>query len=271
PVLVTWSETVPAVTTSTEPSVGSGGGGPMDVTPSFEDGQYQNQAMLLLSTIVAPHTPQAQMMVTMPWPAPPPGIQQGHFQQYAPQPTYYYPQYPYVPSILPPLLMPHQQQQQEQTQSTSTSTGKGKWKVMEQDLLQECFDEQHSQLATQLHKVGLSDHLINTIDPYNESTKAILEELLEIIHHSHLKLSPVVPDINMDKAMPSSSVDDAAPEPSGPGMTWTEAALLTSSESGEYGSDYEVISKKDKSGRKKKKGKQPAKQAAPMQPLPMGH
>ncbi|KAF9445250.1 hypothetical protein P691DRAFT_762654 [Macrolepiota fuliginosa MF-IS2] len=117
--------------------------------------------------------------------------------------------------------------------------------------------------------------------------------------------SAIVPDINMDEAMPSSSVDDTAPEPSGPGipgptsiscmygllvmltiygpsrnnlpihldpgMTWTEAALLTSSESGEYRSNYEVISKKDKSGRKKKKGKQPAKQAAPMQPLPMGY
>ncbi|KAF9445249.1 hypothetical protein P691DRAFT_762653 [Macrolepiota fuliginosa MF-IS2] len=133
---------------STEPSVGSGGGGPMDVMPSFEDGQYQNQAMLLLSTIVAPHTLQAQTMATMPWPAPPPGLQQGHFQQYAPQPAYYYPQYPYVPSILLPLPIPYWQQQQEQTQLTSTSTGKGKWKATEQDLLQECFDEQHLQLTT---------------------------------------------------------------------------------------------------------------------------
>ncbi|KAF9440245.1 hypothetical protein P691DRAFT_782890 [Macrolepiota fuliginosa MF-IS2] len=112
--------------------------------------------------------------------------------------------------------------------------------------------------------------------------------------------SAIFPDINMDKPMPSSSVDGAAPEPLGPGipgptsiscmygllvmltiygplrdnlpihldpgMTWTEAALLMSPESGEYRSDYKVISKKDKSGRKKKKGKQPAKQAAPTQP-----
>ncbi|KAF9439808.1 hypothetical protein P691DRAFT_768837 [Macrolepiota fuliginosa MF-IS2] len=85
-------------------------------------------------------------------------------------------------------------------------------------------------------------------------------------------------------------VDNISPEPTGPGIpgptsdsydppihldtgiTWMEAAKLSSSDLDLYGSNYKLVSKKDKSrGRKKNKGKQPAKQAVPEKPLPAGH
>ncbi|KXN83242.1 hypothetical protein AN958_01693 [Leucoagaricus sp. SymC.cos] len=90
--------------------------------------------------------------------------------------------YPFLAPYPPPLLSKPIAQQPTMLQPSSLRS-KGKRHATEQDILQEQHDEQHSHLAAQLHEVGLSDHLIDSVNPYNESTAQILDKLVEIIHH----------------------------------------------------------------------------------------
>ncbi|KAF9441082.1 hypothetical protein P691DRAFT_780621 [Macrolepiota fuliginosa MF-IS2] len=105
-------------------------------------------------------------------------------------------------------------------------------------MLQERYDERQSQLAAHLRTAGLSDHHINSVDPYDESTVPILEELLKIIEHRDAHIKSLELHISHLQEM-----------------------LVMRG----------VILKKKRKKGKGKKGKQPVKQVVDDKPLPSGH
>ncbi|KAJ3565106.1 hypothetical protein NP233_g7855 [Leucocoprinus birnbaumii] len=181
------------------PGAGPGGGREMDTSPDnvhIPPPPSQNEGSsphhTLLSSIPTAY-PQS-------WPGSPPGHSPQHHQsQYAP---YAYPYHPppqaapyyaappthfYAPP--PQVLSTPKPRQHQNVPEASSSKAKGKRRETDQDQIQESHNEQHAVLLQRLRSIGLSDHAINAVDPYDESTVAILDEMVEIAQERDARIA----------------------------------------------------------------------------------